>query len=120
MSQITLSLSSDQRAFLDEIADKSNINFGELTWRALLYADKELISIDFLTDYIQFIASKEHGVRTYLQNRYTLQDDLKALSQSYKEIGYNIGIKGVVVLYVLYYASNKFDVDISNYKRYNV
>jgi len=119
MSQITLSLSSDQRDFLDKIADKSNLNFGELTWRALLYTDKELI-VDFLNEYIQFITSKEHGVRTYLQNRYTLQDDLKALSKSYKEIGYNIGIKGVVVLYILYYAENKFDIDISNYKRYNV
>lgn len=114
--QTKLLLSEQQKELINKIAEKENVVTGELVWKALLYAKREMITIDYLINYISFVTDKQHDNVVYLQNRFTLHNDLKALSQSYKEIGYNIRIKGVVLLYVLYYADKALNVDISQYR----
>lgn len=115
--QTKLLLSEQQKELINKITVKADVvTYGELVWRALLYAKREMITIDYLINYISFITDKQHDNVVYLQNRFTLHSDLKALSQSYKEIGYNIKMKGVVLLYVLYYADKALNVDISQYR----
>lgn len=114
--QTKLLLSEQQKELINKIAEKENVVTGELVWRALLYAKRGMITIDYLINYISFVTDKQHDNVVYLQNRFTLHNDLKALSQSYKESGYNIRIKGVVLLYVLYYADKALNVDISQYR----
>ncbi|KGQ42098.1 hypothetical protein JP28_11960 [Gallibacterium anatis] len=116
MKQIRLALSETQKNFINKVAEKEGIVTGELVWRALLYVNREVITTNYLMNYITFITDKEHNAITYLQNRFTLHNDLKILSQSYKEIGYNIKMKGVVLLYVLYYADKVLNMNISQYR----
>jgi len=81
--QTKLLLSEQQKELINKIAEKENVVTGELVWKALLYAKREMITIDYLINYISFVTDKQHDNVVYLQNRFTLHNDLKALSQSF-------------------------------------
>lgn len=117
-NQFVLSLSEDQKAFIDELSSKTDLSNSQVVWNAVLFANGNKIEVDFLNQHINFIYNKKHGVPTRLQKTMTLHEDLKALSAYYKGIGYNIGIKGVVMLYLLNFAKNHLKMDISAFKNF--
>jgi hypothetical protein len=116
VKQIKLALSERQKNFINEMALKEGLVTGELVWRALLYANRDVIATSYFMNYITFITDKGHDEIIHLQNRFTLYSDLKSLNQSYKNIGYNLKMKGIVLLYVLYYADKALNIDISQYR----
>lgn len=113
--QFLLSLSEEQKKFLDELVEATEMRSGQLIFQAILFAKNEPVSLDFLNDYINFVYSKKQGVATMVQNTMSVHDSLKTLSKHYKEVGYTIGIKGVVILYLLNYAKNYLNQDISRF-----
>lgn len=113
--QFLLSLSEEQKQFLDELVEATEMRSGQLIFQAILFAKNEPVSLDFLNDYINFVYSKKQGVATMVQNTMSVHDSLKTLSKHYKEAGYTIGIKGVVILYLLNYAKNHLNQDISRF-----
>ena len=113
--QFLLSLSEEQKKFLDELVESTELRSGHLIFQAILFAKNEPVSLDFFNDYINFVCSKNQGVATMIQNTMSVHDSLKTLSKHYKEAGYTIGIKGVVILYLLNYAKNHLNQDISRF-----
>ncbi|NBI13676.1 hypothetical protein GVX81_08675 [[Haemophilus] felis] len=117
-NQFMLSLSEEQKAFLEELSSKTNLSHSQVVWNAFLFAQGHKIDIGFLNQHINFVYNKKHGIATRLQKIMNLHEDLKALSSYYKGTGYNIGIKGVVLLYLLYFAQNHLKMDISAFKNF--
>lgn len=113
--QFLLSLSEEQRKFLDELVKVSELKYGKLIFQSILFAKNEPIRLDFLNDYINFVCGKNQGRTTMVQNTMYVHDSLKTLSKHYENMGYKIGIKGVVILYLLNYAKNYLNQDISRF-----
>lgn len=114
-----ISLGENQNNFIYELLNKTKLRIGQIVWQSVMYAensDKTDIPLSFLTEYITFVYDKTHGLNMGIQKVATSHESLKKASEMYKSIGYNIGIKGVVLLYLLYYAKNHLKMDINKYK----
>lgn len=114
-----ISLGKNQNNFIYELLNKTKLRIGQIVWQSVMYAensDKTDIPLSFLTEYITFVYDKTHGLNMGIQKVATSHESLKKASEMYKSIGYNIGIKGVVLLYLLYYAKNHLKMDINKYK----
>ncbi|MCO6559786.1 MAG: hypothetical protein J6574_01620 [Gilliamella sp.] len=118
-NQFRLSIGQNQKDFIDKLTKATNLRKGELIWQSVLFANNQKVAISLLNEYFNFIYDKKHGIVTYFQKVMTSHVDLKNASEHYKKEGYNIGIKGVVLLYLLNYASNYLRIDISEYKNFN-
>ncbi len=120
-NQFTLSLSGEQETLLNSLTDLTGERRGQIIWQALVFAKKEPISLDFLNEYINFVYYKGKTERTkiHIQRVVSAHEDLKELSSYYKGVGYNIGIKGVVLLYLLNYAKNHLKMDISSFENFS-
>ena len=116
--QFVLSVGQMQKDFIDELVKVSGLKSGAIIHRAVLFVKDEPISIDFMNEYINFVYDKVHGVNFTVQNTMNVNESLKTLSKHYKDIGYNIGIKGVILLYLLYYAKNCLNLDIAQYSNF--
>lgn len=117
--QFILSVGQTQKDFIDELVRDTGMKSGAIIHRAVLFAKDEPITLDFMNEYINFVYDKVHGVNFTVQNTMNVNESLKTLSKHYKEVGYNIGIKGVVLLYLLYYAKNFLNLDISQYSNFS-
>ena len=114
-----LSLGQKQKEFITSLMEKTNLRISELVWQSVLYANSNNIDNEFLIEHINFIHDKKHGIEVQIQKKATSHDNLKKASEVYKSIGYNIGIKGVVLLYLLYYAKNHLKMNIKKYSNFN-
>lgn len=114
-----LSLGKAQKDFINILTQRTDLRIGPLVWQSVLYKNTHDINISFLNKYLNFIYDKKHGISVSVQKIMTSHNDLKNASQNYKKIGYNIGIKGVVLLYLLNYACHYLKMDISQYENFN-
>ncbi len=110
-----LSFEEPQKQFIDELVEATGITTGKLILQAILFNKNEPISLDFLNEHINFIYSKGKGKSITVQNPMLVHESLKNLSKHYKDAGYNIGNKGVVLLYLLNYAKHFLNQDISRF-----
>jgi hypothetical protein len=116
INQFCLSLTVEQKEFIYKLVGITKLRPGHLIWQSILFVNNNPISLDFLNEYISFIYDKKHGTGTNIQKVMTTHQTLKEASTMYKNIGYNIGIKGVVLIYLLNYAKNHLKIDISKLK----
>ncbi|MBI0007001.1 hypothetical protein H3S74_12250 [Gilliamella sp. W8126] len=119
ITHFRLSLGQTQKEFISKLLEMTNLRIGQLIWQSILYTNTNEVSTSFLNEYINFIYDKKHGIEMSIQKVMTSHDNLKSLSKSYKSLGYNIGIKGVVLLYLLNYAKNYLKMDITKYKNFS-
>lgn len=114
-----LSVGQNQKDFIDNLLKKTGLRIGQLVWQSILYANSHNIDIPFLNEHINFICDKKHGLEIGIQKVMTSHDNLKEAAKNYKSLNYKIGIKGVVLLYLLYYAKYHLKMDIKKYKNFN-
>ncbi|MDG2957038.1 hypothetical protein P7L95_09820 [Bisgaard Taxon 10/6] len=117
--QFVLSLVAEQKAFLDELVEYTKVGRGQLIYQSLLFAKDKPISLDFMQNYINFIYDKRAGQNIQVTKVMDVHDSLKELNNHYKELGISIGIKGVVMLYLLNYAKNYLEIDISRFANFS-
>lgn len=114
-----LSLGQKQKDFITSLLKKTNLRIGELVWQSVLYANSNNIDNAFLIEHINFIHDKKHGIEVQIQKRATSHENLREAREKYKSLGYNFGLKGVVLLYLLYYAQNHLKMNIKKYSNFN-
>ena len=114
-----LSLGQKQKDFIVSLLKKTNLRIGELVWQSVLYANSNNIDNVFLIEHINFIHDKKHGIEMQIQKKATSHENLKEAGKKYKALGYNFGIKGVVLLYLLYYAQNHLKMNIKKYSNFS-
>ena len=117
VAHFRLSLGDRQMNFIHLLLDRTKLRIGQLVLQSIQYVDNNETDLtSFLNEYIYFVNDKTYGISMGIQKMGTSHENLKKVSEVYKSIGYNIGMKGVVLLYLLYYAKNCLNMDITKYK----
>ena len=117
VAHFRLSLGDKQMDFIYRLLGRTKLRIGQLVLQSIQYVDNNETDLtSFLNEYIYFINDKTHGIGMGIQKMGASHENLKKASAVYKSVGYNIGIKGVVLLYLLYYAKNYLNMDITKYK----
>jgi hypothetical protein len=117
-NQFFISVGQTQKEFIDKLSEETKLRKGDLVWQSVLFANNQNVTTNFITDYINFIYDKKHGIKTGIQKVMTSHENLKSANELYKKEGYKIGIKGVLLAYLLNYAKNHQKMDISKYKNF--
>ena len=116
--QITLSVAPEQAEFFNELVEKTGERLGDLVWKSLLFAKFKPLPDEFLFEYSTLVYNKKNGIRVQFQRVLDSHSSLKSLYETYKEMGYKIKLKGVVLLYLLNYMKNYLGEDISKYQAF--